>query len=115
MIQNSWDRCKMLFGPHRMVIVSNSAGTPDDIQHIDARLIEAKLGVNVLRHAQKKPWGADALFEHFKPLKPHEIAVIGDRVLTDVVYANQNGMMSILTWEILSTENDNGPAAMVKS
>jgi phosphatidylglycerophosphatase GEP4 len=113
MFQDSWNRCKMIFGPHRMVIVSNSAGTPDDELFIDAQLIESKLGVHVLRHDVKKPHGANALFEHLKPLKPHEIAVIGDRILTDIVYANQNGMMSILTWEILSTNNDNGPASMV--
>ena len=34
--------------------------------------------------------------EHFKGMVPGEIAFIGDRIMTDVLFANYNGFYSIL-------------------
>ncbi len=42
-----------------------------------------------------------------KKAKPHEIVLIGDRILTDVLMANMNNFKSILTKEIIDERWDN--------
>jgi predicted HAD superfamily phosphohydrolase YqeG len=53
------------------------------------------------------------LAEHFSRFKRHEIAVVGDRVLTDVVLGNNFGL-SILVTDIVTSSNDNKMASAVK-
>jgi predicted HAD superfamily phosphohydrolase YqeG len=36
------------------------------------------------------------MLKHFAGIDPKDIAFIGDRILTDVLYANYNGFYSIL-------------------
>lgn len=45
--------------------------------------------------------------DHFKETNPKRVAFIGDRVLTDMVLANEAGFMSILIDEPLTLKNDN--------
>ena len=43
-MKEAWDECKQVFGRDRIVIVSNSAGTPDDVDGKQAAAIERVLG-----------------------------------------------------------------------
>jgi predicted HAD superfamily phosphohydrolase YqeG len=51
---------------------------------------------------------------HFRDLKQQNIAVIGDRLLTDVVLANQAGLFSILLTEPLTIQGDNISAIIIR-
>ena len=83
------------------MIVSNSAGTRDDIEGKDANLLEHVTGVDVFKHSTKKPGCGLDVFKHLrnKPeirvSHPSQIAVVGDRLFTDVVMANTMGSWSI--------------------
>ncbi|KAJ3096226.1 hypothetical protein HK100_005613 [Physocladia obscura] len=112
--ESAWKECIAVFGGENIVLVSNSAGGPDDRDGIEAAAIETALGVRVLRHGEKKPRGAETLLAHFVGLKPAEIAVVGDRVLTDVVYGNSIGAFTILTRDIVTREGDNRVASAVR-
>lgn len=89
---------------NRMVIMSNSAGTKDDDAYRDARKIESDLGITVLHHDHKKPGGIEAVVEHFK-CKPCKLAMIGDRIFTDIVFGNRYGLLTIHT-ALLTEEGD---------
>jgi len=78
-----------------------------------ADTIEKALQVHVLRHQQKKPSGGEELLHHFSGIRAPRIAFVGDRALTDVVYANNYGMLSILTRDIVTEEGDNPMAVRV--
>lgn len=95
------------------MIVSNTAGTQDDPSHEQEKLLEKNTGVKVLRHGTKvgievlcssprltiikKPGCKDEVMEYFAQAKdfeitsPSQIAVVGDRLLTDVMMANMMG------------------------
>lgn len=49
------DRSRTVFGAHALSILSNSAGTSDDVDHRMALETEAALGLPVIRHRAKKP------------------------------------------------------------
>eukprot|EP01034_Spumella_vulgaris_P022045 gene22044-28139_t len=61
------------------------------------------MSIPVIRHDNKKPGCLNEVLSHFQSctistteVQPHEICVIGDRLLTDIVFANQYGMYSVL-------------------
>jgi phosphatidylglycerophosphatase GEP4 len=65
---------------------------------VQAELLEHKTGVKVLRHDQKKPQcNSDILDYYLKQhpeleiTSPSQIAVVGDRLFTDVIMANMMG------------------------
>ncbi|KNC54322.1 HAD superfamily (subfamily IIIA) phosphatase [Thecamonas trahens ATCC 50062] len=106
------------FGTDNVVVFSNSAGSADDVGFAEADSLSAMLGIPVLKHGGKKPDGADALKAHFGLPDASDdglasYAMIGDRHLTDVVFGNANGMLTIKT-ELLSTENDNQVASIMR-
>lgn len=76
-----------------LLIVSNSAGTNDDIDYVQATKLENDTGVKVLRHPTKKPGCYNEILEYFEErgIKPNEIIVVGDRLFTDVLMANMMG------------------------
>eukprot|EP00730_Choanoeca_flexa_P020325 TRINITY_DN9933_c0_g1_i1.p1 TRINITY_DN9933_c0_g1~~TRINITY_DN9933_c0_g1_i1.p1 ORF type:complete len:191 (+),score=25.33 TRINITY_DN9933_c0_g1_i1:27-599(+) len=83
----------------RIYIVSNSAGTLDDPDEQETKATEQALGVAVLRHRDKKPsyeCGRQLLDALNNP-SPSQVAMIGDRLLTDVVFGNRMGFTTILT------------------
>ncbi|KAI9763283.1 MAG: hypothetical protein M1840_000765 [Geoglossum simile] len=107
---------------NRLLIVSNSAGTGDDPDGKEADLLEKNTGVKVLRHGTKvgithgkripfcltrdyeyvqKPGCRAEIFSHFVNSKdtgvtsPDQIAIVGDRLFTDVVMANMMGSWGI--------------------
>ncbi|MDI1489431.1 MAG: hypothetical protein OHK93_008709 [Ramalina farinacea] len=85
-------------GP-RLLIVSNSAGTDRHVAEAD--IVEETTGVKVFRHSTKKPGCGQQVLEHFRSFpeigvsKPSEIAVVGDRLFTDVLMANLMGAFSV--------------------
>lgn len=92
----------MAYPDSRLLIVSNSAGTNDDVEGKEARLLEAATGVKVLRHSTKKPGCGPQIMEYFRNhaadanvILPNQIAVVGDRLSTDVMMANMMGFWSV--------------------
>lgn len=82
-----------------LLIVSNSAGTNDDKNHKEADLLEQRTGVPVLRHSTKKPGCKDEILQYFYEKKvisqPQEVAVVGDRLFTDILMSNMMGSYGI--------------------
>jgi phosphatidylglycerophosphatase GEP4 len=50
---------------------------------------------------------------HFGGIKAERIAFVGDRALTDVVFGNNYGMLTILTRDVVTEEGDNPMALRV--
>lgn len=80
----------------KAVLYSNSAGLEQyDPLGEEAAGLEAALGIPVLRHKEKKPAGGNAeLCAHFG-CSSSELVMIGDRYLTDVVFGNRHGMLTV--------------------
>ena len=53
-LQSKVNEFKLLF-PDSIAILSNSAGSCDDTDFTEAKLVEAKLDIPVIRHISKKP------------------------------------------------------------
>ncbi|KAJ3365726.1 hypothetical protein GGF32_008124 [Allomyces javanicus] len=111
--QKAFDECLRVFGRDKVAVYSNSAGTPDDPAGQMATKIEQSLGVPVLRHQQKKPAGGKSIPKHFA-VPPNQVVFVGDRVLTDVVFANRNGFTSIHTYRIVTEKGDNPMALWIR-
>ncbi|PSN66463.1 HAD-superfamily phosphatase [Corynespora cassiicola Philippines] len=81
----------------KLLIVSNTAGTSSDPGFAQAELLEKNTGVKVLRHSTKKPGCKAEVLSYFQSqpdsgvTSPSQIAVVGDRLFTDVMMANQLG------------------------
>ncbi|RMZ88478.1 hypothetical protein DV736_g4299, partial [Chaetothyriales sp. CBS 134916] len=87
---------------HSILIVSNTAGSTSSPAHEEeAVLLEKQLGLDVLRqHPQRrKPFCGPDVLAYFKKHdvtdNPAEIAVVGDRLATDVLLARDMGSWSI--------------------
>lgn len=109
---------KSVFGSENVAIMSNSAGTLDDPEYEDAQRIEHALGIAVIRHDEKKPGGLPAVLEHFKMEDPCALCMVGDRLLTDVVFGNLYGMLTVHTLPLCKgSENtqDNTVAKVIRS
>ncbi|KAF3793384.1 Uncharacterized protein EJ110_NYTH09353 [Nymphaea thermarum] len=117
-LSNSLDDCKLVFQGN-VAILSNSAGLYQyDPDGSKAESLEKSVGINVIRHGKyyffwlpiyyflrsKKPAGsADDIEKHFG-YSASFLVMVGDRVLTDIVYGNRNGFLTILTEPLNSTE-----------
>lgn len=112
-----------VFGKDRVAILSNSAGTladdgPNDFAQ--ALAIEAAMGIAVIRHEEKKPGDClQDVFKHFDlQQQPSSLCMIGDRLLTDVVFGNLHGMLTVHTLPLLrGRENrkvDNWTACLIR-
>lgn len=114
-LQTSYTRCLDLFGPDNVILFSNSAGSPDDKDYKEALFLEQSLGARVLRHLERKPGGGQELLKFCKtPVAPQNILVVGDRVLTDIVFANKNGFDSVLV-DPLDPSRDNPVVRLVRT
>lgn len=107
-----------VFGTDGVAVLSNSAGTRDDADFRMAEAFERCLGVPVIRHREKKPGGMEEVLGHFESrlgrrVEPTEIAMIGDRVLTDVVFGNLHGTRTVHVKPITS-RGDNFVAAVAR-
>jgi len=104
-IQNSVELCKKIFGEEKVLIFSNYAGSNNDKCYKEALEIEKNLGVHVLRHTFQKPNGMEEVEKYFQ-CHSKNIVVVGDRYLTDIVFGNINGSLTIYTTPV-STECEN--------
>jgi len=92
-----FDELRKAYPGSRLLIVSNSAGTGSDPGHAEADLLERNTGVKVLRHATKKPGCHAEIMSHFRAApdagvtSANQVAVVGDRLFTDVMMANLMG------------------------
>lgn len=96
--EHAWAQLQAAYPKEHLLIVSNSAGTDDDVDYKQAEKLERDTGVTVLRHPTKKPGCHGEILEYFAKqgiTKPSEIAVIGDRLLTDVLMANMMGAWGV--------------------
>lgn len=87
-----------VFGKDNVAILSNSAGTRDDKDYDDAIMIEKEMGINVIRHDEKKPGGLQEVLHHFKDQgvdDASQLCMVGDRLLTDIVFGNLYGMLTV--------------------
>eukprot|EP00565_Helicotheca_tamesis_P005363 CAMPEP_0185734822 /NCGR_PEP_ID=MMETSP1171-20130828/23553_1 /TAXON_ID=374046 /ORGANISM="Helicotheca tamensis, Strain CCMP826" /LENGTH=155 /DNA_ID=CAMNT_0028404925 /DNA_START=201 /DNA_END=664 /DNA_ORIENTATION=+ len=86
------------FGRSNVAILSNSAGTLDDPGYEDAAEIEEALNIKVIHHDEKKPGGLNEVLDHFGSdvvSDASELCMVGDRLLTDVVFGNLYGMLTV--------------------
>ncbi|KAJ2501117.1 hypothetical protein GGH96_002149 [Coemansia sp. RSA 1972] len=109
---DAWTTCLKEF-PDRVLIVSNSAGTNDDPEFRSAQAVEKALGARVLRHSEKKPRCGPEILQALRA-SPEEVAVVGDRLSTDVVLANMHGMTSVWVQNIVSRQGDNRVACALR-
>lgn len=103
-----WKKLQETYKKEQILIVSNSAGTADDFKHAQADKLERETGVTVLRHLTKKPGCHEEIMEYFKQngiVKPSEIAVIGDRLFTDMLMANMMGAWGVWLSEGVERSN----------
>lgn len=83
------------------MVVSNSAGTLSDYEGKEAKLLEQATGVKVFKHSTKKPGCGLDIFNYLQSIPEigvkyaSQIAVVGDRLLIDVVMASTMGSWSI--------------------
>lgn len=101
-IQEHFQRLRAAYPGRRLLIVSNTSGaiSRDSGGHL-ALQVEASTSVNVLPHRTKKPGCGSEIMEYFKKYpetgvtSPDQIAVIGDRLTTDIMMANLIGSYGI--------------------
>lgn len=109
-----------IFGAHGLAILSNSVGSCDDAGFAGATATEAALGLPVIRHELKKPSCLPEVLAHFEQtgrtagLLPGQICMVGDRVLTDVLFANLAGMVSVLV-RPLCTRTDHPVSVLIRA
>ncbi|KAF2264829.1 HAD-superfamily phosphatase [Lojkania enalia] len=81
----------------KLLIVSNTAGTASDKHLSEAILLEKNTGVKVLQHSTKKPGCKSEVLTYLASqpdsgvTNPSQIAVVGDRLFTDIMMANMMG------------------------
>ncbi|KAI1002319.1 hypothetical protein K3495_g5882 [Podosphaera aphanis] len=93
---------KAAYPGRRLLVVSNTAGASSyDTSGRLASEVETATGVNVLSHVTKKPGCGREIMAYFRHhpetgvTRPDQIAVIGDRLMTDVMLANLMGSYAI--------------------
>lgn len=94
-IHDGLQACRSAYQGEQIAILSNSVGSRDDPGGLEAKEVEKVLGMKVIRHVNKKPDVSDDILRHFATDQVHEVAVVGDRILSDVVMGNSLGMFTI--------------------
>jgi phosphatidylglycerophosphatase GEP4 len=95
--QDRFQELRKAYPGSKLLIVSNTAGTRSDPSYQQAELLERNTGVKVLHHSTKKPGCHSEILDYFRRQKdaevtaPSQIAVVGDRLFTDVMTANLMG------------------------
>ncbi|KAI8292171.1 hypothetical protein K4K60_010609 [Colletotrichum sp. SAR11_57] len=93
-----FEQLKAAYPGRRLVIVSNTAGaTSYDTSLKLAKELEQATGITVLPHKTKKPGCGSEIMDYFQNhpetgvSHPSQIAVVGDRLTTDMMLANLMG------------------------
>ncbi|KAF2429730.1 HAD-superfamily phosphatase [Tothia fuscella] len=98
---DKFQKLKKAYPGSRLLIVSNTAGTSGDANYSQLEVLEKNTGVKVLRHNTKKPGCRDEVMKYFQQAKdvditsPSQIAIVGDRLSTDIMMANLMGSYGI--------------------
>ncbi|KAF8421050.1 mitochondrial PGP phosphatase-domain-containing protein [Tirmania nivea] len=88
---------KKEFPGNKLLVVSNSSGTGDDPGHKEATILTRTLSLPILTHTTKKPGCHPSILSFFLSdpttgvTHSSQIAIIGDRLFTDVMMANMMG------------------------
>lgn len=99
--KSKFDELRRAYPGSKLLIVSNSSGTGADPGYKDAELLEENTGVTVLRHTTKKPGCSGEIMDYFRSnpdsqvTKPEQVAIVGDRLFTDMMMANMMGAHSV--------------------
>lgn len=96
--QQHFEKLKQTYPGRKLLVVSNTAGSTSwDKDLKQAAEVEKSTGVFVLPHSTKKPGCGAEIMAYFKKhpetgvTDPSHIAVVGDRLTTDVMLANMMG------------------------
>lgn len=115
---DTWTRLRAAYPGARLLIVSNTAGSSSDADGTQAAALEAATGVAVFRHAgSKKPGCHGELLAYLRDEQrlvdsAAEVAVVGDRLLTDVALANLMGAHAV--WVRDGVRPDTGVFGMLE-
>ncbi|RDW94702.1 hypothetical protein BP5796_00465 [Coleophoma crateriformis] len=100
--EEHFQRLREAYPGRRLLIVSNTAGALSlDRDGSLAKAVEASTGLPVLPHSDKKPGCGSEIMEYFRKYpetgvtRPDQIAVVGDRLTTDVLMANLMGSYAV--------------------
>lgn len=108
---DQWAKLKRYYPGKAILIVSNTAGSKSDHSLKEAKLLGEKTGVTVFRHLVKKPGCHQEIYDYFVENKiverPGEVAVIGDRLFTDIMMSNMMGSHGI--WLKYGVKKSNNP------
>ncbi|PWN43074.1 hypothetical protein IE81DRAFT_366072 [Ceraceosorus guamensis] len=102
-LRHAWQECRFTFGPDRIIIVSNSAGSSSDSGGVGAESLSRHLQVPVLAHRGKKParscvrdivaaLNASSTHDPSSSVRTTwtgRVLVLGDRPTTDMVLAHR--------------------------
>lgn len=101
-MKEKFNALKAAYPGHRLVIVSNTAGALSyDSKRELASELEKTTGVTVLSHQTKKPGCGPEIMEYFRKhpetgvTSPSQVAVVGDRLSTDMMLANMMGSYGV--------------------
>lgn len=101
LFQEKFQALRSAYPNSHLLIVSNSSGSSSDPTGSEASRLESTTGVKVLRHPTKKPGCGAEILEYFRNLpnskvtRASQIAVVGDRLFTDVLMANMMGAWGV--------------------
>lgn len=114
-LQETFARLKAEYPGKKLLIVSNSSGTSSlDPTLSKAALLTTNTGLPVLAHSTKKPGCGNEIMEYFLKhpetgvTKPSQVAVVGDRLTTDVVMANLMGTYGVWVRDGVLGDEGNG-------
>ncbi|KAH9834284.1 Mitochondrial PGP phosphatase [Teratosphaeria destructans] len=99
--QQKFEDLRSAYPGSKLLIVSNSSGTGSDPGYVDAEVLERNTGVTVLRHGTKKPGCHAEIMKYFRGkadsgvTEAGQVAVVGDRLFTDVMLANMMGARAV--------------------
>lgn len=121
-LHHNWkDGLLQHFDLSRVLIVSNSMGSSDDPSYVQVKEFQqnyqedtkSNVTLPILKHNHKKPGCNQQIIHHFESMhgignvKSEEIAVIGDRLFTDVLMANQMGSLAVYLQQGIFLKNTN--------
>ena len=105
-IKDILNNFKENFGKENIAILSNTAGSKNDINYEDLKKIEENFQIKVIKHENKKPNVDKEILDHFKIKYDSNsdsdynyrknICYIGDRLFTDIILGKHMNGFTIL-------------------
>ena len=95
--------CRSVF-KDKVFVFSNTVGGSGDKNNAGAAAFERKTGLQVITHAQQKPGGIEEVRAALADIPADSVVCIGDRVATDVLFANEHGYLSVLVDPVTTDE-----------